>query len=117
VKRDMDLLRSLLLKVEEQSPNGPFTTIEIPGHSEDEVRYHARLAQGAGFVEADFMMDGFIVTGLTWAGHEFLDAAREDKLWNKAKQTVLTNAGTLTLEALKIALSLLMQQAAKGMIA
>jgi Hypothetical protein (DUF2513) len=104
MRRDMDLLRSLLLKVEEQA-DGSFTTIEIPGHSESEVRYHAQLAQGAGFIEAEFMMDGFIVTGLTWAGHEFLDAAREDKLWNKAKQTVLKNAGTLTVEALKTALA------------
>jgi hypothetical protein len=75
------------------------------------VRYHAELAQDAGFIEAEFMMDGFIVQRLTYAGHEFLDAAREEKLWNKAKQTVLSNAGTLTVEALKIALSMLMQQA------
>lgn len=39
------------------------------------------------------MMDGFVVRRLTYAGHEFLDAAREDKLWNKAKQNVLSNAG------------------------
>ena len=117
MKRDMDLFRSLLLKVEEQPVNGPFTTPEVPGYSEDEVRYHAELAQDAGFIEADFMMSGFIVQRLTYAGHEFLDAAREDKLWNKAKQTVLSNAGTLTVEALKTALSLLMQQAARGMIA
>jgi hypothetical protein len=117
MKRDMDLFRSLLLKVEEQPVNGPLTTPEVPGHSEDEVRYHAQLAQDAGFIEADFMMDGFIVERLTFAGHEFLDAAREDRLWNKAKQTVLSNAGTLTVEALKTALSLLMQQAARSMIA
>jgi len=117
MKRDMDLLRSLLLKVEEQPPFGPFTTPEVPGHSEDELYYHAKLAEDAGFVEADFMMDGFIVTRLTYAGHEFLDAAREETLWNKAKQIVLSNAGTLTVEALKTALSMLMQQAARGISA
>jgi hypothetical protein len=116
MKRDMDLFRTLLLKVEEQPVNGPFTTIEVPGHSEDEVRYHVQLAQDAGFVEADFMMDGFIVTRMTYAGHEFLDAAREDKLWNRAKEILLRSTGTLTVEALKTALSLLMQQAARGMI-
>ena len=117
MKRDMDLLRSLLLKVEEQPFNGPFPIIEIQGHSKDEVAYHARLAQEAGFVEAHFSMSGdFFVRRLTYAGHEFLDAAREDKLWNKAKDTVLKNAGTLTMDALKTALSMLMQQAARGMI-
>lgn len=116
MKRDMDLLRSLLLKVEEQPPFGPFSTPEVPGYSEDELYYHAKLAEDAGFIEADFMMEGFVVRRLTYAGHEFLDAAREDKLWNKAKQTVLSNAGTITVEALKIALSMLMQQAARGLM-
>lgn len=57
-----------------------------------------QLAQDAGFVEADFMMDSFIVTRLTYAGHEFLDAARKDKLWRKAKETLLHNAGALAVK-------------------
>jgi hypothetical protein len=123
MKRDMDLFRSFLLKVEEQPFKAGFTGTytnfgDIPGYSREEVMYHAQLAQDAGFIEAKFLpRDDFFVQRLTYAGHEFLDAAREEKLWNKAKQTVLANAGTLTVEALKIALSLLMQQAARGMIA
>lgn len=122
MKRDMDLFRSLLLKVEEQPFTKEFTGEyksfgAIPGYSREEVIYHAQLAQDAGFIEAKFLPgDDFFVQRLTYAGHEFLDAAREDKLWNKAKQTVLSNAGTLTVEALKIALSMLMQQAARGMM-
>jgi len=113
----MDLLRSLLLKVEEM-PHGGMWSGEVPGYTKAEVMYHAQLAQDEGFIEASFLFpDDFAVRRLTFAGHEFLDAAREDKLWNKAKQTVLSNAGTLTLEALKTALSMLMQQAARGMIA
>ena len=116
MKRDMDLLRSFLLKVEEQPVNGPFTTPVVPGYSEDELYYHAKLAEDAGFIEADFTFDGFTVQRLTYAGHEFLDMAREERLWNKAKQSVLSNAGTLTVEALKTALSMLMQKAARGMM-
>ncbi len=119
MKRDMDLLRALLLKIEELPPAGDFTgNIEIEGHTPEEVAYHAQLAQDAGLIVARFLppTNYFFAQRLTYAGHEFLDAAREEKLWNKAKQTVLSNAGTLTLEALKTALSLLMQQAAKGMI-
>lgn len=58
--------------------------------------------------------ENFLIDRLTYAGHEFLDAARQDTLWQKAKQMVLKNAGTLTVEALKIALSHLMQSAAQG---
>jgi hypothetical protein len=120
MKRDMDLFRVLLLKIEEQPfvASGYFPKPTIEGFSEEEICYHAQLAKDAGFIEATFLPQTteFMVKRLTFAGHEFLDAAREEKLWNKAKQTVLHNAGTLTVEALKTALSMLMQQAARGMI-
>jgi hypothetical protein len=112
MKRDMDLLRAMLLKIEEQ-PFGSFVTPEVPGYSDDELYYHAKLAEEAGFIIANFTMSGFTVQRLTYAGHEFLDAAREETLWKKAKQIVLNNSGTLTVEALKAALSTLMQQAAR----
>jgi Hypothetical protein (DUF2513) len=44
-------------------------------------------------------------------GYEFLDTARSDTMWNKAKETVITKTRTLTLEALKTALGMLMRQA------
>ena len=117
MKRDMDLIRAILLKVEEQDAEGS-ATIEIPGYSREQVFCHAELAQEAGFILASFRAGYSVrVQRLTFAGHEFLDAARQDKLWEKAKQTVLHNAGTLTVEALKTALSMLMQQAVRGMIA
>jgi hypothetical protein len=119
MKRDMDCLRALLLKIEELPSNGIWSGVEVEGYSPAQVAYHAHLAQDAKFIVARFLLDEadvFMVERLTYAGHEFLDAAREDKLWNKAKETVLKNAGTLTVESLKIALSMLMQKAAQGMI-
>jgi hypothetical protein len=50
-----------------------------------------------------------MVQRLTYEGHELLDAARSD---TKAKATVMKNAGTLTLEALKATLAILMKHAA-----
>jgi len=116
--RDMDLIRALLMKIEELPSTGPRGGIEIEGYTKDQVIYHAQLAHDADFIEAVFLLpDDFAVERLTYAGHEFLDAAREDKIWKKAKETVLHNAGTLTLEALKTALAMLMQQAVHGKIA
>jgi hypothetical protein len=39
---------------------------------------------------------------LTYSGHKFLDAARSDTVWHKAKAVTLKSTGTLTLEGLKI---------------
>jgi len=37
---------------------------------------------------------------MTWAGHDFLDAARDETLWNKAKQTVMKPNASYTFENL-----------------
>ena len=46
---------------------------------------------------------------LTYEGHEFLDAARNDTLAAKAKATAIWDAGALTLEGLKITLTTLIK--------
>lgn len=115
MKRDMDLIRAILLEVEKStSPEG--CQINLPGHSPGELYYNAQLAQEAGLIDARFLpnSDAFHVLRLTYAGHEFLDAARNDTLWVKAKETVTKNTGTLTLEGLKITLSALIRHALGG---
>ena len=42
-----------------------------------------------------------IPINLTWAGHDFLDAARNDTIWSKAMDRAKTVGGTLSFEILK----------------
>jgi hypothetical protein len=117
MKRDMDLLRALLLKIEEIPYNGHLMgSIQIPGRTEAELCYDALQAQDAGFIEATFLKGStaFAVKRLTYAGHEFLDLASDDTRWARAKEKVQSTTGTLTIEALKTALSLIVQAAVKG---
>jgi hypothetical protein len=118
MKRDMDLFRAVLLAIEEQPFVGSGYTAKptVAGFSEEEICYHAQLAQDAGFIEATFLprTTQFMVKRLTFAGHEFLDAAREDTLWNKAKEILLSKTGTLTVEGLKATLVMLIQHAIQG---
>ena len=111
----MDLIREILLEVE-KCPSLEVCGIEIPGRSQAELYYTAQLAQEAGLIEAKFSSDlaNFHVLRLTYAGHEFLDAARNDTLWAKAKEIVTKNTGSLTLEGVKIALSTLIKHAIGG---
>jgi hypothetical protein len=112
LKRDMDLLRSILLKVEESdSPHG--CQVRIPGYSYEQLYAHAKLAEDAHLIEAKFSLDlrNFHVLRLTFAGHEFLDEVRNDTRWEKAKALAIKNTGTVTLEGVKIALQLLIKQA------
>jgi Hypothetical protein (DUF2513) len=110
MKRDMDLIRMILLEVE-KSPSPEGCRIEIRGRTSEELYYNAQLAHDAGFIDARFLRGStdFHVLRLTYEGHEFLDAARNDTLWVKAKEIVIKNTGTLTLDGLKIALSTLIK--------
>lgn len=108
MKRDMDLVRSILLKIEEQPYTGSFLDVSVPGHTGEEISYHIMLLDEAGLIEAENVSssDGmdWKALRLTYAGHEFLDAARNDNVWSSAKEWVMASTGVLTLEALKVAL-------------
>jgi hypothetical protein len=116
--RDMDLFRNVLLEAEKLPLNNKWSHIRIEGKSNEEVCYHVKLASDAGFIVAKFLPGSaeFAVERLTYAGHEFLDSAREDTLWAKAKDAVQKATGTLTIDGLKVALGALIHQAIKGQL-
>ncbi len=47
---------------------------------------------------------------LTWAGHEFLDAARDEERWEKAKSITANKGGGITFEVLTELLTKLMKE-------
>jgi len=118
MKRDMDLMREILLVVEKWPFTGGFDTVVIPNRNKEEVAYHIYLLDDAGLIEAVTVSDGdntqWYAKHLTYEGHEFLDAARDQTRWAKAKDKVESTTGTLTLEALKIMLGMLIRQALTG---
>jgi hypothetical protein len=64
-----------------------------------------RLLYDAGLIKA-LVSDAwgqdaeFLQTNLTWAGQDFLDAARDDTLWKKAKETVIKPGASFTFDLL-----------------
>jgi Hypothetical protein (DUF2513) len=119
MKRDMDLIRAILLALEEKSDLG--AEIEIDGYDEAQIGYHcylivdAGLANGADVGSSESPCEEFIATGLTWAGHDFLDAAREPERWKKA-QGIFTKMGGVTLEVSKSVLTKLMTEQANQLM-
>lgn len=109
MKRDMDLIRRIMLEIEKQPFDGGGLNVEIAGVTDAEVTYHLILLSEAGLIEGRDVSSldgpGFLVTRLTYSGHEFLDAARNDAIWLKAKELAMKAVGSLTMEGLKIALS------------
>lgn len=89
--------------------NGGRVGIDIPGFSRVQITHHIRLLDEAGLIDAEDLtnMSGseWKAKRLTWAGHEFIDAARSDAVWQKTKTTVREKTGVLTFEALKLGLA------------
>jgi DNA-binding transcriptional ArsR family regulator len=115
MRRNMDLARKILLALEECPFTGSWHDISIDGYSEQETSYHIRLLYEAGLVDAaciPLMSVGEIwkARTITWNGHEFLDASRDDTRWEKAKGFIKDKGAALTLEALKLVLSELVKK-------
>jgi hypothetical protein len=82
VKRDMELIRKLVLALEGAPTGYAPDDLEIEGYTDEQVGYHAHLMIDAGLATgSDTTHMGSsspeaMLTSLTWAGHEFADAAR-----------------------------------------
>lgn len=109
MKRDMDLLRLLLLKLEALDEDGQNIYLfdnseefEIDGFTWEQIVYHFDLAVEARMVDQGGRgaMEGFMFRRLTWSGHDFVDAVRDDDIWKKTRQGA-TAAGGFSVELLK----------------
>jgi hypothetical protein len=95
MKRDMELVRQVLLKVEDfEIPLGGFGIVrpwepamEIEGYNADQIGQHLAMLIDGGYIDSQSadMSATFRVKGLTWKGHEFLDAIRSPEIWRKTK--------------------------------
>ena len=106
MKRDLELIRKMVLTIEDSSSAWAPSRMSFAGYSSSEVGYHAWLLIDAGLakgnVTTDQQSDGpeAMITSLTWAGHEFADAARDDTRWQKAMGLVKEKGGAVTIAVL-----------------
>jgi predicted transcriptional regulator len=105
MKRDMELVRQILIAIEEQSAETSRSRLSIEGYSKEVINYHIMLLKEAGLIEArgthGTSTTSWTPTRLTWAGHEFLDAARNESVWNNTKEVVKDKGGAIPFEVLK----------------
>ena len=122
MKRDIDLIRKLLIHLEEKQNDQIIMELELDGHDKNEVMYHFILMDQAGLIrcEREFSSttsDRVIKVypfSLTWQGHEFLEASRNEKMWSKAKTLIKSKSGALSFDVLK-ALLISMAKEAVGL--
>ena len=110
MKRDMDLVRLILLALEDHERGSAPHPLQIADYSEEQIGYHVWLMGQAGLlrvVDVTALGDPSPVAeplDMTWDGHEFLEAAREPSTWKRAMEKVTGSGAALTLEVLKAVL-------------
>jgi hypothetical protein len=109
MKRDLDLLRDILLDVEDWNDPEPLRleALGYDGKTQQEIGYHLELLEDAGYIDANITKwnTGAYATGLilrmTMAGHDYLDSVRSPEVWNKTKTALEKVGGGAALDVIK----------------
>ena len=103
MQRDLDLVRRILLHLEAAGTEGrSWSGFSREDDETASVHYHVELMNDAGLIRADELVPGqWWPERMTWAGHEFLDAARNDAIWSEAKRRVERQLGSASFEVMR----------------
>lgn len=108
MQRDMELARKILFFLEARPDMKAELSLPIEGYERRVIMYHLLLLAQAGLIdhEPEKTKTGRVirvhVLGLNWAGHEFLDAVRSEKVWRKLAKYAKDKGGALPFELLKV---------------
>lgn len=108
MRRDDELIRRLMLRLEDMPPG--ITTLggELSDVEPDSAKLaeHLQLLIDHNFIEgrnSGGLMpgaDAFVVVRITAGGHDFINALRNDTVWRKTKDKVASVGGSVSLGTL-----------------
>ncbi len=115
MKLDMDLVRQILFQVEDCMNPWGLEKVAMEGYPPQVVDYHVVYCVDSGLLEGGKIFTGTSRTyeslNLTPAGHKFVIEARNDTLWNAAKDQIRQKALPATFEVFKAVLGRLIKAA------
>lgn len=111
MRRNMDLVRSILLYIEERTHLNTTDQIKIAGFTDDEVNYHILLLYEDDYIDGQKLAYGRVIPMRMFSkAHDFLDAARNETIWNKAKKEVKDKGVDVPISMMKDLLILYVKQ-------
>lgn len=101
----MDLTRKILLAIEDSPTVRRPVKTELDNYDPEQISYHVMLLTKANLIEAHDISTRqafrWNPVRLTWEGHEFLDATRDETRWKKVKKIVSEKGGSLPFDVIK----------------
>lgn len=103
MKRNWEFIREILLKVEELPMNQELRASSF--EERETAQYHMYLVYEAGLakgIEVSHLGNKeCFLTSLTWEGHELLDTIRNETVWKKTKEEIVSKGASVSLDMLK----------------
>ena len=90
MQRNMDLVRIILMRIEDSPSGWAAPPFGLQGFAPEQVDYHSHIMMEDGLIEGIDVANMWSRTpeamprALTAKGHDFLDLARDQMRWNKA---------------------------------
>ncbi len=120
MKRDMDLVRTILLALADSDEPLWSTDLVTDEYSRDVIGYHFLILDEAGLIMANVKAaenDPYyiaVASRLTWEGNDFLDAVRDESIWKRVRSTIGKITGGASFEVFKTVASSLALDAIKS---
>jgi hypothetical protein len=89
MKRDLNLIRNILLDIEAAPPGQLIQGFAYDGKEQPEILEHVQLLLDAGFIDGQVIEGSMgepvacVIMRMKWAGQEFLAKAKNDTIWKK----------------------------------
>lgn len=128
MKRDMDLVRAILLGIEELDGGSGcdignlYKSIKTKGFdcNDQTFVYHLERMKQASLIDytqIDVLEGSFIQSiKLSWDGHDFLDLSRDSDTWEKYKEKIGGKISSLSFELVKSSLTTFTKKMLEGML-
>lgn len=120
MKRDMDLVRLILLEIEDKYSSTAIYDLAVDGYDTETVAYHCKILYEAGLISdykaqyADNEIYVFGVGSLTWDGNDFLEKIRDDSRWKIVKETIRQKGLPMVIETIKSVANAFISAAVEG---
>lgn len=107
MKRDMELIRKMLLALESEEPSEVAWKDVHENYTAEQYNYHsywlveAGLANGVVSTDERGLPSPAVLLHLTWSGCDFLDSIRDASVWEKTKTNLLKPGASMTFALVK----------------
>lgn len=97
MKRDLDLIRNILMEIEKQYDGTAIHNLQIDGYNQNIIANHCRLLYEKKLISdykpfyADNKLYSFGVSDMTYEGYNLLNNIKDEKKWKKIRKIMLNN--------------------------